>query len=190
MLTCLRPRRSPNFTTPSAVEKSGASPPRPPLPRGYAFVPRWRTRIEPAVTAAPSNRFTPRRCAAESRPLRVDPPPFVLDMSDSSDLPGRRDGGDLQRGVVLAVAPPTTLVRLALVGHGVDLRAHLGADDLGRDRGAGQLRGRGQHGGAVDDQHGLERPLRADGLPEQLDADTLALGHTLLLASGPDDGVQ
>ena len=28
-LTCLRPRRSPNFTTPSAVAKSVSSPPRP-----------------------------------------------------------------------------------------------------------------------------------------------------------------
>ncbi len=40
--------------------------------------------MEPAVTAAPSKRFTPRRCAFESRPLRVDPPPLVLDISGSS----------------------------------------------------------------------------------------------------------
>ena len=34
MLTCLRPRRSPNFTTPSAVAKSVSSPPRPTLAPG------------------------------------------------------------------------------------------------------------------------------------------------------------
>ena len=33
-----------------------------------------------AVTEVPSNSFTPRRWALESRPLRVEPPPFVLDM--------------------------------------------------------------------------------------------------------------
>src|ERR1700749_4552510 len=101
--------------------------------------------IEPAVTAVPSKHFTPRRCALESRPLRVDPPPLVFDMVSSSwESAGRRDGGDLQRGVVLAVTPPATLVGLVLVGHGVDLRALLLAHDLRRHRRARQLRGGGQ----------------------------------------------
>jgi hypothetical protein len=32
----------------------------------------------------PSNTLTPKRCAWESRPLRVEPPPLVFDMSTSS----------------------------------------------------------------------------------------------------------
>ena len=51
---------------------------------GWNFVPRCRTRIVPAVTAVPSNVFTPRRCAWESRPLRVEPPPLVFDIRERS----------------------------------------------------------------------------------------------------------
>src|SRR5581483_2302048 len=158
--TCLRPRREPNFTVPSAVAKSVSSPPRPTFWPGKNLVPRWRTMMEPAVTAVPSNSLTPRRCAVESRPLRVEPPPFVLDIADLSRLPGRRDGGDLQRGVVLAVTPPAALVGLVLVGHGVDLRTLLLAHDLGRDGGALQLVRRGQHGVAIHQHDGLEGHLR------------------------------
>src|SRR5580700_147315 len=148
--------------------------------------------MEPAVTVVPSNCFTPRRCAFESRPLRVDPPPLVLDISNSSasrllglELLGR-DGRDLQRGVVLAVAPAATLIRLGLVRHGVDLGALLFPYDLGLDRGPGQLLRGGQDGRAVDNQDGLQRHLGAHGLTEELHADALALGHALLLPSGPD----
>src|SRR5438309_7051212 len=40
-------------------------------------VPRWRTMIIPAFTVWPSNNFTPRRFAFESRPLREEPRPFL-----------------------------------------------------------------------------------------------------------------
>src|SRR5436190_1235069 len=40
--------------------------------------------IVPAVMAVPSNTLTPRRCALESRPLRVEPPPLVFDISIAS----------------------------------------------------------------------------------------------------------
>jgi hypothetical protein len=36
----------------------------------------------PAVMTVPSNTFTPRRCAFESRPFLVEPPPFVFDILD------------------------------------------------------------------------------------------------------------
>ena len=42
---------------------------------------------------------------------------------------------------------------------------------------------------AVHHQYGLERHFGPDGLAQQLHPDTLALGHALLLASGPDDGI-
>ena len=48
---------------------------------GWTLVPRWRTMIVPALMRVPSNTFTPRRWALESRPLRVEPPPLVLDMA-------------------------------------------------------------------------------------------------------------
>src|SRR5205807_692971 len=38
---------------------------------------RWRTRISPPLTAWPANVFTPSRCALESRPLRLEPRPFL-----------------------------------------------------------------------------------------------------------------
>ena len=54
---------------------------------GRKRVPRWRTRIIPAVTCWPSNIFTPRRCACESRPLREEPSPFLCAMSNSLSWP-------------------------------------------------------------------------------------------------------
>ena len=47
------------------------------------------------------------------------------------------DAGDLDRGVVLAVAPRPALVRLVLVREPADLRALGPADHASRDRGAG-----------------------------------------------------
>ena len=51
--------------------------------RGGNRVPRWRTMMDPAETVVPSKTLTPRRCARESRPLRVEPPPLVLDIVSS-----------------------------------------------------------------------------------------------------------
>ena len=44
-------------------------------------MPRWRTRISPALTSWPPYRFTPSRCAAESRPLRELDAPFLWAMA-------------------------------------------------------------------------------------------------------------
>src|SRR3954469_20997817 len=44
---------------------------------GWNLVPRWRTMISPPVTVWPANTFTPRRWAFESRPLRLEPRPFL-----------------------------------------------------------------------------------------------------------------
>jgi len=53
MSTRLRPRRVPNFTTPSDLANSVSSPPLPTLKPGCHCVPRWRTMIVPAVTVWP-----------------------------------------------------------------------------------------------------------------------------------------
>ena len=44
---------------------------------GWNLVPRWRTKILPASTSCPSERFTPRRFASLSRPLWEEPVPFL-----------------------------------------------------------------------------------------------------------------
>src|SRR2546423_6145827 len=48
---------------------------------GCTRVPRWRTRIWPALTRSPPNTFTPRRFACESRPFLELPPAFLCAMS-------------------------------------------------------------------------------------------------------------
>src|SRR3954462_3933855 len=142
MSTYLRPRRSANFTEPGALAKSVSSLPRPTFSPGWNLVPRWRTMMAPAVTIVPSYTFTPRRWALESRPLRVEPPPLVLDI----------DAHDLHDVVLLAVAPALRRVLLVLVGDTGDLRALGLADDAGGDSRALQLVRGGEHLLAVDHQ--------------------------------------
>ena len=121
MSTSLRPLRWPNCTVPSARANSVSSLPRPTFSPGWKRVPRWRTMIVPAVTSVPLETLTPSRWAVESRPLREEAAPFFFDMCSAL-----RDRGDLDRRVLLTVAPPLPVVRLRLVGEAVDLRA-LGA---------------------------------------------------------------
>jgi len=47
---------------------------------GWNWVPRWRTMIEPALISSPPKRFTPSILGLESRPFRVEPPPFFCAM--------------------------------------------------------------------------------------------------------------
>src|SRR5690606_41170271 len=77
-LTVLRPRLVPNSTAPVASANRVSSLPRPTLSPGWNFVPRWRTRISPALTNWPPKRLTPRRWALESRPFRVELAPFFV----------------------------------------------------------------------------------------------------------------
>src|SRR4029434_7503644 len=97
-------------------------------------VPRWRTRIVPAVTSWPPWRLTPSRLAAESRPLRLEDAPFLCAISAFLFLlvlllllglaagPGRAptraevDRLDLEPGQGLAVAEGAALAGLVLVG--------------------------------------------------------------------------
>src|SRR5437868_6790859 len=88
MLTVLRPRLVPNSTAPDSLANNVSSPPRPTLTPGWNLVPRWRTMISPALTTWPPNRFTPSRCALESRPLRELEAPFLCAMWSSLLDPG------------------------------------------------------------------------------------------------------
>src|SRR5579859_4475281 len=139
--------------------------------------------IAPARTWVPSKTFTPRRWAAESRPLRVEPPPLVLDISS---VLAPADAGDLDGRVLLAVAPGLPAACLVLVGEALDLGALGLADDAARDGRAREFAGAGQHDVAVDEQHGLERDLITFTGMEKLDRDLLALFDALLFATGLD----
>src|SRR5688572_4434019 len=99
-----------NWTWPSTSANRVWSLPRPTLVPGWNLVPRWRTMMEPALISSPPNAFTPSILGWESRPLRVEPPPFFCAMSAAPGLEG--DGADLQFGELLAM-PLALLVVLA-----------------------------------------------------------------------------
>src|SRR5258705_8218175 len=130
-LTARRRRTLPNVTLPAISANRVSSPPRPTPGPGWKCVPRWRTMISPALTCCPPKRFTPSRCAEESRPFRLDDAPFLCATS-APLLPGaalrgtalcRADAGDLQLGVVLPVAQAPPVPGLVLVVDHVDLGA-------------------------------------------------------------------
>src|SRR5690348_8389423 len=110
MLMTRRPRRVPNSTSPSTSANSVSSPPRPTPVPGWNLVPRCRTRISPALTTWPPKRFTPRRCALESRPLRELDAPFLCAMAASLLLRDARDLHPRQR-----LTMPLALVVAGLV---------------------------------------------------------------------------
>src|SRR3954449_8943087 len=106
---------------------------------GLNFVPRWRTMISPPVTASPAKTFTPRRLAFESRPLRLEPRPFLCAIA--SLLPDLRDS---EAGELLPVARAAAVAALGLELEDPQLLAALVADDLGLHGRLGQL-GRVEH---------------------------------------------
>src|SRR5215813_13846403 len=81
----LRPFSS-YLTKPEISAYSVSSDPRPTLFPGLNLVPRCRTRIVPPCTASPPNRFTPSRCAFESRPFLELPTPFLCAIRSSISL--------------------------------------------------------------------------------------------------------
>src|ERR1700755_2064438 len=86
--------------------------------------------ISPPVTVWPANTFTPSRFALESRPLRLEPRPFLCAMSAlSADL------GDADARELLAVARAPLVAALGLELEHAQLRPALVRDDLGRDAG-------------------------------------------------------
>src|ERR1700750_3240463 len=101
---------------------------------GVERVPRWRTMISPPVTVCPANTFTPRRLALESRPLRLEPSPFLCAIS-SSPVADRRDADARQ---LLAVAGAPFVAALGLELEHAELRAALVRHDLGLDAGGRQ----------------------------------------------------
>src|SRR5215216_1199020 len=196
------------MTVPSTLANRVSSPPRPTPSPGWMRVPRWRTRIVPAVTSWPPWRLTPSRLAAESRPLRLEDAPFLCAISAFLFLlvlllgllgvagPGRPlaaakvDGLDLEPGQGLAVAEGAALAGLVLVGEDADLGAPVVVDHAGRDLGLGQVGGgRGHVAVVVDDQQRLQLEAGTVVAAELLDVDEVADLHLVLLPAGADDGV-
>jgi hypothetical protein len=68
--------------------------PTPTLLPGNMRVPLCLTRIVPALTVCPANRFTPSRCDWLSRPLRLEPPPFIFEDDDPVTLSLALRGGN------------------------------------------------------------------------------------------------
>src|SRR5262249_42875673 len=140
-LTNRRPARWSKRTIPSVLANSVKSTPSPTLVPGRKRVPRWRTRIEPAVTCWPPNRFTPSILAWLSRPSRELPPPFLCAMVSVSvviDSAAGVDARDPDGGVRLPVPLAARVVLSALELEDHDLGAAPGAHHLADDPGAGQ----------------------------------------------------
>src|SRR6185436_5304823 len=83
--------------------------------------------ISPALTTWPPKRFTPRYCAFESRPLRVEDAPFLCAMSE----PPLLDSGDLDAGQLGAVPLALLVSGLVLELLDDDLGSAQVGDDLG-----------------------------------------------------------
>src|SRR6478609_11791667 len=91
-------------TWPSTSANSVWSLPTPTLVPGWNRVPRWRTMMAPALISSPPNAFTPSILGWESRPFRVEPPPFFCAISKLLEYGLAGDGADLQFGELLAMA--------------------------------------------------------------------------------------
>src|SRR3954462_7625476 len=151
IVTSRRPRRKPKVTEPGTSANSVSSLPRPTPSPGWKWVPRWRTMISPALTTWPPKRLTPRYCAFESRPLRVEDAPFLCAMSEPL-----LDSGDLDAGQVGAETLALLVTGLVLELLDDDLRAAKVSDDLGRHGHLRERLGVVRDGVTVDEQHRRE----------------------------------
>src|SRR3954463_3952154 len=180
IVTSRRPRRNPKVTEPGTRANSVSSLPRPTPRPGWKWVPRWRTMISPALTTWPPKRFTPRRWALESRPLRDDDAPFLCAMSASA----LRDVADHDAGQGLTVPLPLVVAGLVLELVDVDLRALAVLDDLAGHGDLGQRRRVTGDGVAVDQQDRREGDGVAGRTLEAVDRERVAHGHLVLAATG------
>src|SRR5882762_934273 len=142
-------------------------------------VPRWRTRIWPALTRSPPNTFTPRRFACESRPFRELPPAFLCAIALALD-----DVVDTDLGVRL----PVSLRFLEVLAPAQLEDLHLVAAPVGEHRGLHQGAGDERRAdldriARADEQHLFEREVRADLSGDRLDAQRRARFHAVLLAA-------
>src|SRR3954452_23744006 len=156
MTETVRPlREGLNCTVPSAVAKIVWSRPRPVPSPGQKRVPRWRTMISPPVTFCPAKTLTPSMFGFDSRPLRLEPRPFLCAISGLlfllSGFFGRRFLGSaahfqlshLEPGQLGAMAGAAAVALLRLVFEDFDLRPAQVLGDGRLDRDLCQLLGLG-----------------------------------------------
>src|SRR3954452_6585492 len=164
---------------------------------GLNFVPRWRTMISPPVTFWPANTLTPRRLGLESRPLRLEPRPFLCAIGRRLLLrllgAGRAlgltaDRGHPDAGELLAVARAALVAALGLELEHAQLGAANVADHLRLDDDAVEIAA--ELGIAVTrDQQRLQIDRVTLVRTQPLDEQGRALLDAVLLAAGPDDCV-
>src|SRR6185437_5355548 len=197
---------------PSIFANSVSSLPRPTFLPGFSGVPRCRTRIDPPVTVSPPKRFTPSRCAFESRPFLLLPRPFLCAIvpphrgSQPRQFlipwpwalgPGpytlrlealaiHLDLVDLHLNEALAVALQLLVLLLPLVVEDKDLVAAALADDLGQHLRAAQLLLKLALV-AAHCQH--IRELQRAIVLALLNPQRVAGSHAVLLAAGTNDCV-
>src|SRR6266702_3724950 len=175
-----------NCTAPSSSAKSVWSRPMPTRSPGWNLVPRWRTMMLPGMTISPPYFLTPSRRPALSRPLREEPPAFLCAIlsllrlrrrlrrppAARSPACGRGTIGvdlvDPQHGLVLAVAVFAAVIVPPLFLEDDDLVGPALLDQRRADRGAGQERGAGRHGGAVAEHQHLAKLDRGARLAGEL----------------------
>src|SRR5215204_6331552 len=177
-----RPRRpSVNCTTPADLAKIVSSRPMPTPSPGLKRVPRWRTMISPPDTSSPANTLTPSRFALESRPLRLEPSPFLCAMSSLTLLDARH----LEPRELLAVAGRALVAALGLELEDADLGAALVPHDPGLDRHLAERRAEQRLVAARVEQR-LEVDGRALVGGQALDEEGRPLLDAVLLAAGAD----
>src|SRR6266545_5468978 len=168
-------------TYPSDLAKRVWSTPIPTLTPALKRVPRWRTRMLPAVTNWPPKRLTPSICGLESRPFLELPTPFLWAMRLHLDL---RDAHRRQ-GLPVPAVTPIVLPPLEL-DHD-DLAPLSLGEHLARHPGRRQRLGFNRHLAVLVDQQDLVELHRAAlGLAEPLNLDHLSRSHPVLLATRCD----
>src|SRR6185436_13237827 len=158
---------------------------------GCTCVPRWRTRMLPASTCSPPNRFTPSRLEWDSRPLRVLPPAFLCAMRVAScAASARADIRDLHFGEGLTMGAAAHVVLATAEFHDGDLVTLAVANHGGDDLAALQERRTDLHIRALaEEQHLAEFDSGTRLGVELLDAQGGVLRDPVLLATGGDNGV-
>src|SRR3954447_2732755 len=158
---------------------------------GLNLVPRWRTMISPPVTTWPAKTFTPRCCGFESRPLRLEPRPFLCAMrSPSLFLLGRAGNrGDTDPRQLLTVTRAPLVAALRLELEDAELRPAQVLDDLDLDEGGGKAGALEDRIAVTGEQQRRELDGGADVVGQTLDQEGLALDDGVLLTAGLDDCV-
>src|SRR5580704_4869745 len=151
--------------------------------------------ISPALTNWPPKRFTPSRCALESRPLRLEDAPFLCAIGGSALLLrpgaglGRADAGHPHLRVLLAVAQATAVTGLVLVVDHVDLGPGRSTHDLGGDQVTAQLSRVADDLAVINNEQGRQRYAGSDLSRQLVDGQDVVYRRLLLPSAAAHDRV-